>query len=500
LELLLPAAVLASADPIIPSFARERRMTKKTTPRASAQETAGAPDELGLSGPEDDPGTGVVGITASTDAQDTLLGLLRALPAASGLSYVVLQHGADGTATLSRALRGKTALKVQSVTRRTRLQPDTIYLASPERGVRALDGALVPGDAQAAPAQVADQLLRSLAEAHGPRSAAVVLCGPGADGADGVARIKAHGGLTMAQAPEEAGAEGMPHSAIATGMVDWVLPLAEMPQRLLSHFSPQVAEADAPAAPEAGEAQEPVQQELLPVEEPVVESPVVEPPPAEPVQQAPVQLREEEPAAYAVAPPSQPQPDAQPATADLQALADAAGIAAVFLDRELRITRYTPAAPGLFRLIPADLGRPLTDLSTTLDYPELAADARGVLAGQPPVEREVCAAGGGCFIARMRPCHAGEDGIAGVVLCFTDVGALKSAHEALQKVREGARDALHSLSQALGEIEHAANRLLAEKLAASQRELAQTIQQRTAALRRGAQELLPRAGDGNDNR
>jgi hypothetical protein len=480
-------------------------MTKKTTPRTCAQETAGALDELVLSTPEDESAARVVGITASTDAQDTLLGLLRALPAASGLSYVVLQHGADGTATLSRALRGKTALKVQSVTRRTRLQPDTIYLASPERGVRALDGALVPGDAQAAPAQVADQLLRSLAEAHGPRSAAVVLCGPGADGADGVARIKAHGGLTMAQAPEEAGAEGMPHSAIATGMVDWVLPLAEMPQRLLSHFSPQVADADAPAAPEAGEVQEPVQQELLPVEEPAVEPPMVEPPvaeppPAEPVQQAPVQAREEEPAAYAVAPPSQPQPDAQPFAADLQALADAAGIAAVFLDRELRIVRYTPAAPGLFRLIPADLGRPLTDLSTTLDYPELAADARGVLAGQPPVEREVCAAGGGCFIARMRPCHAGEDGIAGVVLCFTDVGALKSAHEALQKVREGARDALHSLSQALGEIEHAANRLLAEKLAASQRELAQTIRQRTAALRRGAQELLPRAGDGNDNR
>jgi two-component system, chemotaxis family, CheB/CheR fusion protein len=55
------------------------------------------------------------------------------------------------------------------------------------------------------------------------------------DGAIGIKRIKENGGLTVAQEPEEAEHEGMPRSAIATGMVDWVLPVVEMPNRLLEY-------------------------------------------------------------------------------------------------------------------------------------------------------------------------------------------------------------------------------------------------------------------------
>jgi two-component system, chemotaxis family, CheB/CheR fusion protein len=81
-----------------------------------------------------------------------------------------------------------------------------------------------------------DIFFRTLAETHRSRSVAIVLSGVGGDGAIGIKRIKEVGGITVAQKPEEAQHDGMPRSAIETGMVDWVLPVAEMPQRLLENL------------------------------------------------------------------------------------------------------------------------------------------------------------------------------------------------------------------------------------------------------------------------
>ena len=81
-----------------------------------------------------------------------------------------------------------------------------------------------------------DIFFRSLADTHGSLSTAIVLSGVDGDGAIGIKRIKEVGGITVAQKPEEAQHDGMPRSAIETGMVDWVLPVAEMPQRLLENL------------------------------------------------------------------------------------------------------------------------------------------------------------------------------------------------------------------------------------------------------------------------
>ncbi len=78
----------------------------------------------------------------------------------------------------------------------------------------------------------ADLFFRALAETHGSSSLAIVLSGATADGAIGLKRIKECGGLTVAQDPLEAEHDGMPRAAIATGMVDWVLRVEEMPARL----------------------------------------------------------------------------------------------------------------------------------------------------------------------------------------------------------------------------------------------------------------------------
>ncbi len=82
-----------------------------------------------------------------------------------------------------------------------------------------------------------DLFFRTLADANGPHSAAIVLSGADGDGAIGIKRIKERGGLTVAQEPGEAEQDSMPRSTIATCMVDWVLPVAEMPARLCEYWS-----------------------------------------------------------------------------------------------------------------------------------------------------------------------------------------------------------------------------------------------------------------------
>ncbi|HSV46164.1 MAG TPA: PAS domain S-box protein, partial [Ramlibacter sp.] len=114
---------------------------------------------------------------------------------------------------------------------------------------------------------------------------------------------------------------------------------------------------------------------------------------------------------------------------DMQNLINATAIAIVFLDRDLQVMRYTPSAVALFNLIPGDLGRPLADLATRLQYPELGADARRVLDHLIPVEREVGLPDGRWFMARLLPYRTLDDRISGVVLSFIEITERKQAEE-----------------------------------------------------------------------
>ena len=120
----------------------------------------------------------------------------------------------------------------------------------------------------------------------------------------------------------------------------------------------------------------------------------------------------------------------------LHNLMGATAIATVFLDRELRIMRYTPPAVELFSLISADVGRPLEHLRHRLDYPELLTDAARVLQDLSAIEREVGESGGRFFLARLLPYRTIEDQIAGVVLTFVDVTELHLAQAALLQAQQ----------------------------------------------------------------
>ena len=178
----------------------------------------------------------VVGIGASAGGLDACKRLLAALPADSGMAFILVQH-LDPThqSMLVDLLADHTAMAVIQATDGMPIEADRIYIIPPGTYLSVAAGALhlsQPGVKHGARLPF-DFLLRSLAGAYGARAACIVLSGTGADGSIGLRAVKDSGGLVIAQDPKEAGYDGMPRSAIATGYVDLVLPVSQMPDALL---------------------------------------------------------------------------------------------------------------------------------------------------------------------------------------------------------------------------------------------------------------------------
>src|SRR4051812_3295344 len=107
--------------------------------------------------------------------------------------------------------------------------------------------------------------------------------------------------------------------------------------------------------------------------------------------------------------------------ADLNNLMASTDIGTVFLDRQLRIQRFTPSAQKIFNLIPSDLGRPIGDITSKLNYPMFVTDAEQVIRDLSTVEREVQVGNESWYLTRIAPYRTGEDRIAGVVATFIDI-------------------------------------------------------------------------------
>ena len=180
----------------------------------------------------------LVGIGGAAGSLSAVQALLGAMPTDSGMAFVLLLHLApEQEAALPALLQCATAMPVVPVRERCKVEPDTVYLGPSGSALRTYDGALHVSElpAQGRRQVAVDLFFRSLADAHGPYATAIVLSGADGDGAVGIKRIKERGGLTVAQDPASAEFGGMPRSAIATGMVDWVLAAGEIPPRLLDY-------------------------------------------------------------------------------------------------------------------------------------------------------------------------------------------------------------------------------------------------------------------------
>ncbi|MBV8336299.1 MAG: PAS domain-containing protein, partial [Alphaproteobacteria bacterium] len=115
---------------------------------------------------------------------------------------------------------------------------------------------------------------------------------------------------------------------------------------------------------------------------------------------------------------------------DLNNVFQSTQIATIFLDRDLEIRSFTPAVTKLFNLIPGDRGRPLADIVSRIDYPDLAQDMRRVCAGGEATERAVSVAGGSShYLARVLPYRSANNAIDGVLLTFVDISNIVAAEE-----------------------------------------------------------------------
>lgn len=182
----------------------------------------------------------VVGLGGSAGGLESLRGFFSNANPQSGVAYVVVMHlSPEHDSILAEVLQRCTSMRVLQVQDTVKVEPDTVYVIPPGRSLQTFDGHL-----QLAPLPVTrhrhitvDIFFRTLADSHGPHAAAIVLSGADGDGALGIKRIKERGGLTIVQDPEEAQVNSMPLAAIATGMVDWTLPVAQMSARVAQYMS-----------------------------------------------------------------------------------------------------------------------------------------------------------------------------------------------------------------------------------------------------------------------
>jgi chemotaxis methyl-accepting protein methylase len=118
---------------------------------------------------------------------------------------------------------------------------------------------------------------------------------------------------------------------------------------------------------------------------------------------------------------------------DMRNLLNATGIVTIFLDKEFKVRRFTTGADKIFKLIPGDVGRPLSDIVSNLVYPEMAQDVREVLRTLAFSEKEVDTTDGRWFAVRIMPYRTMEDIIGGLVITFSNITAAKALEAELRE-------------------------------------------------------------------
>ena len=179
----------------------------------------------------------VVGIGASAGGIHAFEALVPAIRKDSGLAFVIVQHlDPDHESMLASLLRRLSAIPVTLIRNQTPIEADNLYVIPPNTALTIAADRLylsppTEGRGQRMPI---DGFFLSLAEARDERAAGIILSGTGSDGTLGLRAIKEHGGLTIAQAGAEY--DGMMRSAVRSGMVDFVLPLEQIPGKLAGYF------------------------------------------------------------------------------------------------------------------------------------------------------------------------------------------------------------------------------------------------------------------------
>jgi two-component system CheB/CheR fusion protein len=241
-----------------------RSVKKKTRPKGAP----GAKASSGGVGAAERPGPivpadrrtsfPVVGVGASAGGLEALEELFDHMPADTGMAFVIVTHQHPGHPSLLPELLAKeTSMAVVAAAEGVKLEPNHVYVGPPGGLLSIVEGTLhrVDTGLKEAPRLPIEHFFRSLAEDQRERAIGIVLSGTGTDGTLGVKAVKGESGMAMVQKPQSAKYAGMPSSAIATGLADYVLPPAEMPSQLVAYargpyLTGASVAAEAPVVPE----------------------------------------------------------------------------------------------------------------------------------------------------------------------------------------------------------------------------------------------------------
>jgi len=181
----------------------------------------------------------IVAIGASAGGFEAIEQFFSRIPVDSGMAFVVIQHlDPDHKGLLPELLQRVTPLPVTQARNRLKVKPDAVYVIPPNRDLSILRGTLYllePVLPRGLRLPI-DFFFRTLADDRREQAVGVILSGMGSDGTLGLRAIKEQGGLVLAQDPADARFDGMPRSAINSGLVDIVASAAEIPGRILDYL------------------------------------------------------------------------------------------------------------------------------------------------------------------------------------------------------------------------------------------------------------------------
>ena len=181
----------------------------------------------------------IIGIGTSAGGLEALEHFLSHVPKNSGMAFVIVQH-LDPTrkGIMPELLQRSTSMKVIQVKDRTLVHPNSVYVIPPNKDMSILHGVLhllEPASPRGLRLPI-DYFLRSLAHDRQEHSIGVILSGMGSDGTLGLRAIKEKGGVVLVQEPATAKFDGMPRSAIDSGLADIVAPVDDLPGRIIAYL------------------------------------------------------------------------------------------------------------------------------------------------------------------------------------------------------------------------------------------------------------------------
>jgi two-component system CheB/CheR fusion protein len=189
----------------------------------------------------------IIGIGASAGGLEALKAFFDHVPSECHHSFVVVQHlSPDYKSHMAELLGKNTSLPVDEVKNNTTVEPGKVYLIPPKKNMTLSGGKLILTNKPTTNELnlPIDIFFRSLAKERKEKAIAIVLSGTGSDGTSGVRNIKELNGMVMVQSPVQAKFDGMPQSALNTGLVDYVLPVESLASELINYIEHPDATGD----------------------------------------------------------------------------------------------------------------------------------------------------------------------------------------------------------------------------------------------------------------